>query len=338
MNLIFLKTKAARGPLFLVASSLILLILLPAAITVGAANIELPVIWEAITRYDSNILHHQIIRDIRIPRELSAALVGAAFAVAGAIMQGMTRNPLADSGLLGLNAGAALLLAICFAFFPGIPFIAMMAFSFLGAGVGASLVFGISFLVKGGLSPLRLTLAGAAVSAFLAALAQGIALYANVAKELTFWIAGGVAVSTWDEIRWMAPIILIALILALFISKQITILSFGHEVSTGLGQNTLKVKAIAILVVLMLAGTAVATIGSIAFVGLIVPHIVRFFVGVDYRWVIPGSAVAGAILLVFADILARTINPPFETPIGAIISLISVPFFIYLTARGRKPL
>jgi iron complex transport system permease protein len=333
-----INTKSSRGPIVLIIGSLILLILMPVAIVVGAADIEMKTVWEALSQYDKGILNHQIIRDVRIPREISAALVGAAFAVAGAIMQGMTRNPLADSGLLGLNSGAALLLAICFAFFPTISFLGLMSFSFVGAGLGALLVFGISFLAKGGLSPLRLTLAGAAVSAFLRALAEGIALYANVSKELTFWSSGGVAASTWEEIKLMAPIILIALIVALFFSKQITILSFGHEVSTGLGQNTTLVKVIAIILVLLLAGTAVAAVGSIAFVGLIVPHIARFLVGMDYRWVIPGSAIMGAILLVLADIVSRTINPPFETPIGAIISLISVPFFIYLTTRRRKPL
>jgi len=309
---------------------------MPIAISVGAADIDLRTVWEAISQYDPNIVDHQIIVDIRIPREISAALVGASFAVAGAIMQGMTRNPLADSGLLGLNSGASLLLAICFAYFPAISFMGLMLFSFLGAGIGALLVFGVAFLVKGGVSPLRLTLAGAAISAFLGALAQGVALHANVAKDLLFWSTGGVAVSTWEEIKIMAPIILLSLVVTLLISKQITILSFGSEVSTGLGQNTSFIKIIAIILVLILAGTAVATVGAIAFVGLIVPHIVRFFVGMDYRWVIPGSALVGALLLVIADIVSRTINPPFETPIGAIISLVSVPFFIYLTTKRRR--
>lgn len=328
--------KRVRGPIVLSIGLLLLIILMPIAISVGATKIELDTVWAALTQYDPNIVHHQIIMDIRLPREFSAALVGAAFAVAGAIMQGMTRNPLADSGLLGLNSGASLLLAICFAYFPAISFIGLMFSSFLGAGLGALLVFGVAFLVKGGMSPLRLTLAGAAISAFLSALAQGIALHKNVPKELTFWSSGGVAVSTWDEIRIIAPVILISLFCTLLISKQITILSFGDEVSIGLGQNTNLVKVVSIILVLVLAGSAVAMVGAIAFVGLIVPHIVRFFVGNDYRWIIPGSAIIGALLLVMADIISRTIHPPFETPIGAIISLISVPFFLYITTRKRR--
>lgn len=338
MTRLSITAKQSRGPVALLVSFIILFLLFPAAIAVGAADIEIKTVWEAINSYDKRILDHQIIMDIRIPREIAAALVGAALAVAGAIMQGMTRNPLADSGLLGLNSGAALLLAVCFAFFPGISFVGLMAFSFLGAGLGALLVFGTAFMVKGGVSPLRLTLAGAAVSAFLGALAQGIALYANVAKDLTFWSSGGVAVSTWDEIKLLAPIIGTAIVVSLFFAKQLTVLSFGDEVSTGLGQNTAIVKVIAVILVLLLAGTAVAAVGAIAFVGLIIPHIVRFFVGIDYRWVIPVSAIAGAILLLAADMISRTINPPFETPVGAIISLISVPFFIYLTARRKKQL
>jgi iron complex transport system permease protein len=329
------QTRPAKGAMVLVASFIVLLFLIPAAIAVGAANIDMKTVWAALSDYDKSVLNHQIIRDIRLPRELSAALVGAAFAVAGAMMQAMTRNPLADSGLLGLNSGAAFLLAICFAFFPKMSFIGFVACSFIGAGLGAFLVFGTAFVVKGGLSPLRLTLAGAAISAFLGALAEGIALYFNVAKELTFWSSGGVAASTWEEVKFMAPIILLALVGAQALSKQMTILSFGDEISTGLGQNTKLVKIMAILLVLILAGTAVALVGSIAFVGLIVPHIVRFLVGTDYRWVIPGSAMMGSVLLVLADMAARTINPPFETPIGAIISLISVPFFLYLVTRRK---
>ncbi|WP_050613741.1 FecCD family ABC transporter permease [Bacillus testis] len=329
--------KNRKRGLALITSGLILVFLLiPFGVIVGSAHIELGTVWQAIAHYNHEMTEHIIVRDVRLPREISAALVGSALAAAGAIMQGMTRNPLADSGLLGLNAGASFLLAISFAFFPALGFMGHLAFSFVGAGLGALLVFMSVWLVKGAMSPFRIVLAGAAVSALLSALAQGVALYFNVSKDLTFWTSGGVATLTWNDIQILLPVIIVSLAGAVAISGKVTVLSFGEDVATGLGQNIVLVKAIATIVVLLLAGSAVATVGSIAFVGLVVPHIVRYIVGVDYRWIIPGSAVAGAALMLLADIGARTLNPPFETPIGAIISFISVPFFIYLVTRRRK--
>ncbi|CAI8967679.1 Iron(3+)-hydroxamate import system permease protein FhuB [Brevibacillus sp. IT-7CA2] len=306
------------------------------SVSFGAADIHFAVVWEAIFQFNPDITQHQIIQEIRLPRLLGGAMVGASLAVAGAIMQGMTRNPLADSGLLGLNAGAGFVLALCFAFFPGLPFMYLILYSFLGAGVGAGMVYGIGSLAKGGLTPVRLVLAGAALTALLSALSEGIALYFKIGQDLAFWYAGGVAGTKWFQLEVMFPWILAALIGAMMLSRSITMLSLGEDVAKGLGQRTALVKLAGMIIVLILAGSAVAVVGAVGFVGLIVPHLTRFLVGVDYRWIIPCSAILGSLLVVFADLAARMVNPPYETPLGALIALIGVPFFLYLARKERR--
>lgn len=332
------RTRPLTASFIMIGGLFALLAGMAVSVSFGAADIDLLTVWEAIFNFDFNADKHQIIRELRLPRIIGGAMVGACFAVAGAIMQGMTRNPLADSGLLGINAGAGLMLAICFAFFPGMPYMTLILCSFLGAGVGLLLVFGISSLTRGGLTPVRLVLAGAAVSAMLVALSMGIALHHHVGQDLAFWIAGGVAGTRWPHLQIMFPWIAVALIAALIISRSITLLSLGEDIAVGLGQRTTLVKIIGMIIVLILAGAAVSVVGAVSFVGLIIPHVTRYLVGVDYRFIIPCSAILGSLLVVLADLGARMINPPYETPIGAIIALIGVPFFIYLARKERRSL
>ncbi|WP_446651647.1 FecCD family ABC transporter permease [Anaerospora hongkongensis] len=306
------------------------------SITRGAAQIPLSSVWDALLSFNTQNTEHLIVIDLRLPRMIASALVGAAFAVAGAIMQGTTQNPMADSGLMGLNAGAGFALSICFAFFPGLGYLQIILCSFLGAALGAALVNGIAAFTRGGSSPMRLVLAGAAVSALLAALSQGIALYFGVAQNIMFWTAGGVAGSNWQQINMMTPWIAGALLGAILLAPSISLLSLGEDVAKGLGLKTGTVNALCSLIVLVLAGTSVSVVGAVGFVGLIIPHMARYLVGVDYRRIIPSSAVLGALLMVTADLGARTLNPPFETPIGALISLVGVPFFLYLAHRRRR--
>ncbi|GGD74958.1 ferrichrome ABC transporter permease [Paenibacillus nasutitermitis] len=324
--------------MILIAGLAALAFSLATSISVGAVDIKLATVWDAIFHFNPDLTPHQIIKELRLPRAIAGAMVGACFAVAGAIMQGMTRNPLADSGLLGLNAGAGFALALCFAFFPGLSYMSLILYSFLGAGLGALLVFGVGSLAKNGLTPVRLALAGAAVSALLLALSEGIALYFRIGQDLAFWYAGGVAGTKWAQIKVMLPWIATAMTGAFMLSRSITLLSLGEEIATSLGQRTRLVKFAAMAVVLVLAGAAVSAVGAVGFVGLIIPHLTRYLVGVDYRWIIPCSAVLGSLLIVLADIAARMINPPYETPIGALIALIGVPFFLYLARRERRTL
>lgn len=333
-----LQSRPAAAVMILILGIGAILFGLALSVSVGAADIRLATVWEAVFRFNPDLQQHQIIRELRIPRALAGALVGACFAVAGAIMQGMTRNPLADSGLLGLNAGASAALALTFAFAPSVSFLYIMLYCFIGAAAASLMVFGIGSLSYSGLTPLRLTLAGAAVSALLLAVSQGVAILFNLSQDIAFWMAGGVGGANWTQLKIMTPWIAGALIAALLLSRSITLLSLGQEVAAGLGQRTRLVQLAGMIIVVILAGAAVSTVGPIAFVGLMIPHITRYLVGVDYRWIIPCSAVLGSLLMVFADIAARMINAPYETPIGALIAVIGVPFFVYLASKRKGEL
>lgn len=333
-----LSSRPWAATIILVGGVIALLLSIGFSVSFGAADIKFIAVWEAVFHNNPDLTQHQIIQELRLPRVLGAAMVGTSFAVAGAIMQGMTRNPLADSGLLGLNAGAGFALALCFAFFPGLPFLFLILYSFLGAGLGAGLVYGIGSMVRGGLTPLRLVLAGAAVSALLSALSEGIALYFHIGQDLAFWYAGGIAGTNWLQLKIMFPWVLAAVFGAIILSRSITMLSLGDELAKGLGLRSGTVKLAGTIIVLILAGAAVSVVGAVGFVGLIIPHMTRKLVGVDYRLIIPCSAVLGALLVVCADLAARMVNPPYETPLGALVALIGVPFFLYISRKEGRGL
>jgi iron complex transport system permease protein len=313
----------------------VLLILMLLSITQGAATIPISTVVDAFIKFDPDNSKHLLVIDMRLPRVIAAALVGSALAVSGALMQGMTRNPLADSGLMGLNSGAGLALAICFAYITNATYSQIVFMSFLGAGLGACSVYIISSLVSGGNSAMKLVLAGATVSTLLSALSQGIAIISKVSQSITFWTMGSVSGTSWKQIGIASPVILISIFMAIVISHNISILSMGEEVALGLGLKIKHVKFIGTFLVVLLAGTSVALAGTITFVGMLIPHFARYLVGPDYRLIIPCSAVMGALLLVASDIGAKTFNPPSELPIGAIIALLGVPVFLYF-ARKQK--
>lgn len=301
----------------------------------GAADVTVKDVWQALT---SNAAGEKlsIIREIRFPREVGAIFVGAALAVSGAIMQGMTRNPLADPGLLGLTAGANAGLAITLAFIPNANNLVIMCACFIGSAVGATMVFGIGTMKKGGFSPLRIVLAGAAVSAFLFAVSQGVGIYFKVSKDVSMWTAGGNIGTSWEQLRVIVPFILIGIFISLILSRQLTILSLSEEVAVGLGQKTTQIKAVLFVVIILLAGAAVALVGNMVFIGLMVPHIVRAIVGTDYRFILPMSAILGATFMLLADTIGRTINSPYETPVVAVVAMIGLPFFLLIVRKGGK--
>lgn len=303
------------------------------AILFGAADTTMKDLWHAITGSKTNDAISAI-RDIRLPREIAAIFVGAALATAGAIMQGITRNPLADPGLLGLTAGANAMLAIKFAFFPSVSYFGSIFFCFIGALLGAALVFGIGSARKGGLSPFRIVLAGAAVSTFLIALEQGIGLYFKVSKDVTMWTAGGLIGTSWAQLKMIIPFIVVGILFAIMFSRQLTVLSLNEEVAIGLGQKIMIVKTILFVIVIILAATAVALAGNLVFIGLMIPHITRAIVGTDYRFIIPMSVLVGATFMLFADTVARTINAPYETPIIAVLAILGLPFFLFIVRKG----
>lgn len=331
------KSRPKTAVFILIGGAFLLLFMLAISISVGANDdITLSAVWHAFFHFDEYNAQHQVVYELRAPRTLAGAVIGAAFAVSGALMQGNTRNAMADPSLLGINAGAGFALALCFAFLPGLSFQALILFSFAGSAMGTGLVFGIGALAKGKLSPVRLVLAGAMITAMLTSISEGIAIYFRISQDLTFWYAGGMAGTTWLQLQTMTPWILAGLTGAILLSRSITLLSLGDDVAAGLGQRTGIIRLSSAMIVLVLAGASVSVAGAVGFIGLIVPHIARYLVGVDYRWIIPCSAIIGGLLVVTADIGAKMVNAPYEAPLGAVISLIGVPFFFYLARREKR--
>ncbi|MEE3892287.1 iron ABC transporter permease [Priestia megaterium] len=319
----------------LIGMLLVFIIMFGSSMVFGAADISIKDVWLALS---SSSVNEQIsiIRDIRLPREIAAVFVGAALSVSGAIMQGMTRNPLADPGLLGLTSGANAALAVTIAFIPSVNYLGITIACFIGAAVGAILVFGIAAIKRGGFSPLRIVLAGAAVSAFLYAIGEGVGIYFKISKDVSMWTAGGMVGTSWEQLQIIVPFIVGGIFIALLLSRQLTILSLNEEVAVGLGQQTTKVKTILFVVMILLAGASVALVGNMVFIGLMIPHIVRGIVGTDYRYIIPMSAVTGAAFMLLADTLGRTVSAPYETPIAAVVSMIGLPFFLVIVRKGGR--
>jgi len=307
------------------------------AIVFGAADIPLKDIWLALSPNNKGE-KISIIQEIRFPREVAAVFVGAALSVSGAIMQGITRNPLADPGLLGLTAGANAALAITIAFIPTANYFGITIACFIGAALGTLMVFGIGAVKKGGFSPLRMILAGSAVSAFLFAISEGIGIIFKVSKNVSMWTSGGMIGTTWSQLQVITPFIIMGIIVSILLSRQLTILSLNEDVAVGLGQRIGQIKGVLLFIIILLAGASVALVGNLAFVGLMVPHIVRGIVGKDYRYILPMSAIIGAIFMLIADTIGRTINAPFETPVAAIVSIIGLPFFLMIIRKGGKVL
>ncbi|WP_144656469.1 FecCD family ABC transporter permease [Bacillus tropicus] len=307
------------------------------AVAFGAKDIHLQTVWTAVFDYNPKLTQHQIIYEFRLPRVIGAAVVGAAFAVAGAVMQGVTRNPLADAGVLGINAGAMFVVALSFAFFPHMPYSYLMIVSFIGAVLSTVLIFIIGSATSGGLTPMRLTIAGAVMAALLHSLSSGVAIYYDLSQDLAFWYAGGVAGVKWEHLKFLVPIILITIVFATILGRSISLISMGDDVATNLGVKTNRTRILGMIIVVILAGVSVSAVGSIGFVGLVIPHIARKLVGVNYRLIIPMSALLGAMLLVLADLGARTVNPPKELAIGIMVALVGVPFFLYIARKvGRE--
>lgn len=314
----------------LVVSLGVLFVSLMVSVRFGAARIGTLDVLQAFTGYDGS-QDDLIIRTLRVPRAIIAALVGACLAVAGAIMQGLTRNPLADPGILGINAGAAFAVVTAVFLFGASSLSTYALFAFVGAAVAAVFVYGLGSVGRGGMGPMRLAIAGAALAALLSSLTTAmLILNQQTLEEIRFWLAGSVAGRDLELLQQVLPYIGVGLLLAFALSRQITTLTLGDDVARGLGQRTGVTKGLAALAVVLLAGSAVAVAGPVGFVGLVVPHVVRFFVGVDYRWILPYAAIAGAILLLGADIASRLVLRPQEIPVGVTTALVGAPFFIYL--------
>jgi iron complex transport system permease protein len=314
----------------------ILLLCLISSITIGARDIPLDVILKSFTAFD-NSFDSLVIQTLRLPRSLMAITVGAALAVSGALMQGLTRNPLAEAGILGIEAGAALAVVGATLLFGSGAVTAYAAFAFVGAAIAAVVVYGLGSLGRGGATPLNLTVAGAAMTALISSLTTGILIVSQrTLQEIRFWLAGSLSGRDLEMFLLVLPFLVTGLVLALLLGGRITTLSLGEDIATSLGQRTAIIKILAAIAVVLLAGSSVAIAGPIGFVGLIIPHMVRFFIKTDYRWILPYSAIGGAILLLVADMLGRVLLKPQELPVGIVTAIVGAPAFIYLAKLKVK--
>ncbi|MDA2216813.1 iron ABC transporter permease [Bacillus albus] len=330
------KTNAVPVTILCIAPILILFTVI-LSILYGAKSIDAQTVWNALFHFDSSDVNHNIIITSRLPRVVAALLVGAFLAISGALMQGMTRNYLASPSIMGVTDGAAFVITLCMIFLPGMSSIGMVVCSMIGSALGAGIVFGFGSLLQNGLSPVRLAIIGTVIGTFLSSVSAAMASYFQISQNVSFWFNAKLDQVDPNIIKITIPFGIIGIVLALLISKSITILSLGEEVSINLGQRTKLVKAMSILSVIFLTGTAVALVGKVGFVGLIIPHITRFIIGVDYKWILPCAGVIGGVFLALCDVLSRFVNYPFETPIGVVTSLIGIPFFLYLIrTRGGE--
>ncbi|PPF73000.1 iron ABC transporter permease [Rathayibacter sp. AY1E6] len=272
----------------------------------------------------------------RIPRTVLAAIAGAALGVAGVLMQGVTRNPLADPGILGVNTGASLAVVTGIVFFGLTSSAAYVWVAIGGAAVAAVFVYTVGSLGRGGATPLKLALAGAATSAALVSVISAIVLpRADIAGGIRSWQIGGVGGATSASIAQVLPFLLAGLVLCVLSAKSLNTLALGDELAAGLGERVALARGGAALGAVVLCGATTAVTGPIGFVGLVVPHACRLLVGVDHRWLLPFSAVTGAVLLIAADIVGRVVARPSEIDVGIVTALVGAPVFIAIVRRQK---
>lgn len=306
------------------------------SITVGARPVTLDTVWAALTAYDPNSTDHRIIWELRLPRTVVGLLVGAALGLAGAVLQGATRNPLADPSILGIHAGAALFVVLGVAVL-GISQLSLYVWmAFAGAGAAMLAVYAIASIGREGATPIKLALAGSAMTAALQSIVSAILLTSpRTLDEVRFWQVGSLAGRSMDVVVQVAPFLAVGIALALASGRMLDGLSMGEDVARALGQNVRRSRAIAGLAAVILAGASTAAAGPIAFVGLTVPHVARAITGPNYRWILPYSMLLAPILLLGADVLGRIIAPPGEVQVGIVTAFLGAPFFIALVRRRK---
>ncbi len=312
----------------------VLALLLALSVTVGTRNVEWSDIAAALGGTQDNIGQAAIA--LRIPRTVLALLAGASLGLAGAIMQGVTRNPLADPGILGVNMGASLAVVIGVAWFGMSSALAYIWTAIAGAGCTAVFVYAIGSLGRGGATPLKLALAGAAASIAFASLTIAVVLpRGDIAGGIQSWQIGGVGGATYGRIVPVLPFLAVGFAISLLSARKLNSLALGDELAAGLGERVAVARAVASLGAILLCGATTAVCGPIGFLGLVVPHLCRTLIGVDHRWLLPFSTLGGACLLLGADVLGRIAARPGEIDVGIVTALIGAPFFIWIVRRQR---
>ena len=305
------------------------------SIAFGAKSIPFGTVWQALVADDGST-NHQIVRDLRVPRTLLGLGVGGALGLAGAMMQGVTRNPLADPGLLGVDAGAALAVVIGIHSFGVTALTGYVWFAFAGAALASVAVYLLGSVGRGGATPVKLALAGAALTALLTSLTSSVLLVdVQTLDEFRFWAVGSLAGRDADVVAQVAPFLAAGALMALASSRPLNTLSLGDDVARSLGQHVHLARGLSAASIVLLCGAATAAAGPIGFVGLTVPHVARAICGLDYRWILPWSLVLAPTLLLGADVIGRVIARPGEVQAGIVTAFVGAPFFIALVRRRK---
>lgn len=324
-------TRSAGLP---IAAALLLLVLL-ASVAVGAKDVAPGDVLRALL-HDDGSEQAAIVRELRVPRTLVGLAVGISLGLAGALMQAITRNPLADPGLLGVNAGASAAIVIAIAAFGVSGTGAYVWFAFAGAAAASVVVYALGSRGRGGATPVRLALAGTAVLAALTALVEGVTLMDPLAfDDFRFWSVGSLSGRGFEALGPVAPFLLAGVLLALALARPLNALALGDDAGRALGAHVGRTRALTAVAIVLLCGGATAVAGPIAFVGLTIPHVARAIAGPDLRWVLPYSLLLGAILLLSADVVGRLVVRPGELQVGIVTALLGAPVFIALVRRRR---
>lgn len=314
----------------------LLVVMCLVSLAVGARAIPLGEVVGTLFDPTATGTNATILRDLRIPRTLLALLVGVAIGLSGAIMQGVTRNPLADPGLLGINSGAALFVVLGISAFGLTTLTAYVWLGFAGAAVATVMVYAVASLGREGATPIKLALAGAAITAAFGSITTGVLMTnATTLDAFRFWQVGSLAGRGTDILVSVAPFLVVGSALALITGRLLDAMALGDDIARGLGQRVMLSRGLAAAAWIVLAGGATAAAGPIAFVGLTVPHAARAITGPSYRWILPYSAVMAPILLLAADILGRVLAPPGELQVGIVTAALGAPLFILLVRRRR---
>lgn len=306
------------------------------SIAVGTRSISPDTTLRALISYDAQNTDHLVILNYRIPRTVLGLMIGGALGLAGAVMQGVTRNPLADPGILGVNSGAALFVVLAISVFGIGSVLGYVWFAFIGAGVAAIVVYSVASLGREGATPIKLALAGAAVSAACGAVTTSfLLLNQSTFDQFRFWQVGALAGRDLTVALQVGPFLLIGGVLALVLGRVLNTLSLGEDVATSLGANVMVSRVLSAVAVVLLCGAATAACGPIGFIGLTIPHVARMITGPDYRWILPYSMILAPILLLSADIVGRVIAPPGEVQVAIVTAVIGAPVFIALVRRKK---
>lgn len=330
-----LRRAGTRGG-GLAAAVVVLAVLGCVSVAYGSKSIALGTVWDAFASFDGTREDHVIVRELRVPRTVLGLEIGAALGLAGAVMQGLTRNPLADPSILGIQSGAALGVVLAISTFGIGSLTGYVWFGFVGAAIAGVVVYTLGSLGRGGATPVKLALAGAAVMYLLVSITTAIELSDfSTLQQSRFFVVGSLVGRDTAIAGQVFPFLAVGAVLALGLPRSLNAMALGDDVARSLGQRVYVTRAVSGLSVVLLAGAATAAAGPIVFVGLTVPHMARAICGPDYRWVLPWTVVLSPMLLLAADVLGRVVARPAELQVGIVTAVLGAPFFVALVRRGR---